>query len=331
MPIYRSKTRNRYIFEFDQYIGGRRERATKTLPKTWSRAQADAFDRRESDRLSAIANGVGAEGDIESAVQAYVENRVPELKAGDEITRELAVIYPFYQGRPLSALADVCKAIALKSFAQRKKNDPKDAKPRKLSAATIKKRIRYLTSACRFAWKTEKGMGKHDPAEGVTVPVVRNERHFYTDRIGMLKICLACPSRKARAAIRIAFYTGLRLSEIHRAIRGDGVLILDDTKNGTRFVLPVHPKITSAVKVKLYSVDHTSKLYRNARDAANMPHFHFHDLRHSAASEMINQDIDLYTVGAVLNHKSAASTQRYAHLRTAKLAAAVGAIGKKTA
>lgn len=330
MPIYRDKKRNRYIFEFDSRIGGERVRTTKTLPKTWSKAQADAFDRRESDKLYAIANGIGPEPDIEAAVDAYLEGRVPDLKAGDEITRELAVIYPFYKGRPLSSLADVCKAIQLKSFAIRKKNDPADAPTRKLKPATIKKRIRYLTSACRWGWRHAK-MGQHDPAESVTVPTVKNERHVYTDRAGMLRICLACPSRRVRAAIRIAFYSGFRLGEVHRAARGDGVLILEDTKNGNRHVLPVHPKITSAIKVQLYSASYTSQLYRKARDAAGMGHFHFHDFRHSAASEMINQGVDLYTVGAVLNHKSTQSTQRYAHLRDSKLRLAVDSIGKKAA
>jgi site-specific recombinase XerD len=44
---------------------------------------------------------------------------------------------------------------------------------------------------------------------------------------------------------------------------------------------------------------------------------------------MINNGIDLYTVGAVLGHKDARSTQRYAHLATDALSAAVGKIGQK--
>lgn len=317
MPIYRDKKRGRYVFEFSRRVGGRRIRTTKALPKTWSQAQAHAFDRRETDRLAAVVVGVGPEADIEAAVEFYLKDRVPDLKAGGEITRELALLYAFYQGRPLSALPDVCKAIALKGKG-------------KLAPATIKKRIRYLCSACRWAWKRA-DMGAHDPAERVSVPTVRNERQVYTDRAGMLKICRACPARAVRAAIRIAFYTGLRLSEIHRAVRSDGLLVLEDSKNGDPHVLPVHPKITSAIKVKLHSVSYTSQLFRKARTAAGMPHFHFHDLRHSAASEMINQDIDLYTVGAVLNHKSAASTKRYSHLRKDKLALAIGSIGRKAA
>lgn len=317
MPIYRDKKRGRYVFEFDRRVGGRRIRTTKALPKTWSQAQAHAFDRRETDRLAATVAGVGPEADIEAAVEFYLKDRVPDLKAGGEITRELALLYSFYQGRPLSALSDVCKAIALRGKG-------------KLAPATIKKRIRYLCSACRWAWKRA-DMGEHDPAERVSVPTVRNERQVYTDRAGMLKICRATPKRAVRAAIRIAFYSGLRLSEVHRAIRGDGVLILEDSKNGDPHVLPVHPKITSAVNVKLYSTSYTSQKFREARTLAGMRHFHFHDLRHSAASEILNAGHDLFMVGAVLNHKSAQSTKRYAHLRKDRLRLAVDSIGRKVA
>lgn len=322
MPIYRNKARGCYVFEFSRRINGQRVRAVKTLPRTWSAAQADAFDRRESDRLCAVAHGIGPEPDIEDAVACYLKDRVPELKAASEITRELALIYPFYKGRPLSALADVCKAIQLKAKARGNK--------KALAPATVRKRIRYLTSAARWAWK-HAAMGEHDPAERVTVPAVKNERHTYTNRAGMLRICRATQDRKTRAAIRIAFYSAMRLAEVHRAERRATELVLHDSKNGDPRVIPIHPKITSAVKVKLHSASYTSQLYRAARDAAGMHHLHFHDLRHSAASEMINAGVDLYTVGQVLGHKSAQSTKRYAHLATSQLRIAMGQIGKKAA
>ncbi len=43
---------------------------------------------------------------------------------------------------------------------------------------------------------------------------------------------------------------------------------------------------------------------------------------------MINAKVDLYTVGAVLGHKSAASTKRYAHLATEAIKTAHSQIGK---
>jgi site-specific recombinase XerD len=55
----------------------------------------------------------------------------------------------------------------------------------------------------------------------------------------------------------------------------------------------------------------------------------FHDLRHAAASEMVNSGVDLLTVGKVLGHKDLASTKRYSHLLSDRLAEAVRTIGGK--
>lgn len=62
-----------------------------------------------------------------------------------------------------------------------------------------------------------------------------------------------------------------------------------------------------------------------ARDAAGLPDLHLHDLRHSAASFMINAGIDLYAVGRILGHADHQSTMRYSHLANETLMAAVEA------
>ncbi len=54
--------------------------------------------------------------------------------------------------------------------------------------------------------------------------------------------------------------------------------------------------------------------WEKARDAAGLYGLRLHDLRHSAASFMINAGIDLYAVGRVLGHSDHRSTQRYAHV-----------------
>lgn len=55
-----------------------------------------------------------------------------------------------------------------------------------------------------------------------------------------------------------------------------------------------------------------------------MGHVRFHDLRHSTASMLINQGVDLYVVGQILGHSSPATTARYAHLAQATLKKAMG-------
>jgi site-specific recombinase XerD len=69
--------------------------------------------------------------------------------------------------------------------------------------------------------------------------------------------------------------------------------------------------------------------FRIARTKSDMPWLHFHDCRHSSASAMIQDGVDLHTVGAVLGHRSSVSTRRYAHLATDNLKAAIGKIGTK--
>jgi integrase len=58
---------------------------------------------------------------------------------------------------------------------------------------------------------------------------------------------------------------------------------------------------------------------------ARLSGLRIHDLRHSAASFMVNSGVDLFAVGKVLGHASYQSTQRYSHLANDTLLAAVEA------
>lgn len=326
MSITRDKARGQFVFEFDAYVGGSRVRARKRLPKAWNRAQADQFDRKEGARLYAEANGVGGEHKlIEDAVALYLTERVPKLKQGMNAARELALIKSFYVGRPLSALSDVCKTIKLKHKSAPKKEGDK---PQELAPATIRARIRYLTAACRWAWKHHH-YGEADPAAKVTTPEVKNERQFYVGRAQMLRIAKLTKNRGARMAVRMAFYSGMRLDEIRRAVPIDGRWHLADTKNSEPRIVPIHPRVAvCARRFKAPAKITIQKNVKSACKAAGMPWLHFHDLRHSAASEMVNNDVDLFTVGGVLGHKDPRSTQRYSHLATRKLEEAIVKIGQ---
>jgi len=323
MPIYRDKASGRFVFEFDRRIEGRRVRAQKALPRAWNQAQADAFDRKESARLYALAQSVGGvEYSIDQAVEVYVREQLPKLKHGANTARELALIMPFYEGRPLSSLADVCTA-----YRKRAVND-KTGEP--LAPATIKNRIRYLTAACRYAWR-HAGMGETDPAAKVTVPIVRNERRVFLTRGEMLELARACEHRGVRALIRIAFYSGMRYGEIMRAEVVGNAFVLRDSKNGDPRIIPIHPKIRACMHLRpatRYTMDYWFKI---AREAVGRPELHFHDLRHSSASAMLAAGVDLSTVGAVLGHRSTQSTKRYAHFVQDHLKDAIFRVGRKAA
>lgn len=320
MSIYRDKRTGRWLFDFDHYIEGKgRTRKRRLLPAGWTRTQAEAFDRQKSAALYAIAQGIARPRfTIDQAVDRYLKERGVQLK-NKKLRNEIETTRDWWAERSIEDLPAVCAEYS---------TDQTGA----LAPATIRNRLRYLTAACRYAWKHH-GMADSDPAARCVMPTVNNERQVFIDRRQMLQLARACRQWETRAMIRVAFYSGMRYSEIVAAQVDGDRFVLRDTKNGEPRIVPVHPKIRRVLSYGWAWPPHErmSEYFREAREAVDMPWLHFHDLRHSAASAMLNAGVPLFTVGAVLGHKSSASTKRYSHHATESLALAVGLIGKKRA
>ena len=326
MSIQWDARNKRWRWSFKRSLAGIRHRHSRLLPEGWSRAQADAFDASETARLAAVAAGIDQTDPlIETAVGLYLADK-QHLKSLRSAAEHLAAIAWAYAGRPMSQLPEIAREVASRRLI------PASAKrgEHEISLATARNRLALLKAACRHAWKAH-GLTQSDPTARMVLPSVRNERQVYVERDEMLRLARACTNSQARAAIRLAFYSGLRLGELRAAVLERGLIVLKDTKNGDIRAVPPHPKIAhllnwlplTAPKITI------QRAFDRARRAVGLPDVHFHDLRHSAASAMINAGVDLYTVGAVLGHRDPRSTQRYAHLNAGTLAAAVGTIGQK--
>jgi integrase len=318
MPI-RWDTRNkRWRFEFDRrFAGGPRKRLSRLLPRGWSQAQADAYDRKETARLAALAAGIERRDPlIDEAVVLYLRDK-SALKSHRDATQHLAAIAWAYAGRPMSALAEVAREVI----------DQAETAP-----ATVRNRLALLKAAARWAWRKH-GLVEADPTVRMVLPQVNNERHVYITRRDMLRACRACDHWQAQIAIRVSFYSGLRLGELYAVEPAGGTLLLADTKNGDRRAVPVHPRIAHLLQHLPLTAPMVSvqRAWQRARARVGLEHVHLHDLRHSAASEMVNAGVPLYTVGQVLGHRDQRSTQRYSHLTADTLAAAVGMIGRRKA
>ena len=309
-------TRNkRWRYEFDRVIEGRRHRLSRLLPKGWSQAQADAYDRKEGGRLYAAAAGLEQRDPlIDEAVVLYLRDKTG-LKSYKATAEHLGAIAWAYTGKPLSALPAVAREVAERA---------------EVAPATVRNRLAVLKAACRWAWKAH-GLVREDPTTRMQLPRVNNERQVYIGRKAMLQACRACTHWETQVAIRVAFYSGLRLGELLRVQPEGDALVLHDTKNGDRRAVPVHPKIRHLLRfLPLKSPKITiQRAWQRARARVGMEHVTLHDLRHSAASEMVNAGVDLFVVGKVLGHRDSRSTQRYSHLTADTLAGAVGLIGAK--
>lgn len=318
MSVYWDKAKRRWRFDYQGTVAGRRIRARKLLPKGWDRAAAKAFDEAEIRRLHETR--VEQEITLDSCVVAYLDNR-RNLKSYEKVREHLAALEEYCEGRPVSEV----HLVAREYLAENAELD----KP--LAAATVRQRLALLKAAVRLAWK--QGLaGDADPTARMVLPAVRNERHVYAGRHDMLCIARACDRPDARALVLLAFYTGMRLGELMRCrVQGD-TLVLPDTKNGEPRHVPIHWRVRRYTRMLPLAAPKITlqRAVQRARRRAGLENVRIHDLRHSAASEMINAGVDLYTVGAVLGHKDPRSTKRYAHLATSTLAEAVRKIGKSS-
>ena len=304
MPIRWITEKKRWRYEFIRVIKGQRHRASRLLPSGWSRAQADAYDRQESGRLYALASGIEKDRPlISDAVRLYLDHAVPHQKDGKKSAQSLAVLIPDFSGRYLEDLPEVCQEYIKSNTG-------------KLKPATIRNRLAYLRAACKYAFKNHH-LGEHDPAERVVLPKANNARNNFPTRKQLLQSMRACRNKESRAALALAFYTGMRWqSEILVATLVDDLLIVPDTKNTKGHAVPVHPKAMIyarklPLKLKPWSL---YKYIKEAFAKCGLGHLTMHDQRHGTASTLINAGATLSEVGAFLNHTSPQATARYAHL-----------------
>ena len=138
-----------------------------------------------------------------------------------------------------------------------------------------------------------------------------------------------------RAVKRAALHTGARRGELLKVTWADldlerRLITFRDTKNGSARTVPLSATLTAALKslprpIAGGPVFRTSDgapleptMFRKAFEAtikaANLGDFRWHDLRHSAASFMVQAGVSLATVRAWLGHKSYGMTLRYAAL-----------------
>lgn len=137
------------------------------------------------------------------------------------------------------------------------------------------------------------------------------------------------------SALRLLIFTGARLGEIlslqwENVNLDNGVLHLekDKTSENRRDILltPAAVAVLGALprrgncqyvffsdSARGYIVD-VQKPFLEAVARAGLRRIRKHDLRHSFASAAIRLGVPLYTVGKLLGHKQAMTTQRYAHL-----------------
>ncbi|MCM8758454.1 MAG: site-specific integrase [Candidatus Omnitrophica bacterium] len=161
-----------------------------------------------------------------------------------------------------------------------------------------------------------------------------NQRTRYLTKEEENKILEVCPD-VLKPIILIALNTGMRRSEIAKLRWQDidfreKMITVYETKNNEKRHIPMNTIVfdtINRIKEKPFSQylfpgengshispHHISHLFEKTVKKAGIKDFRFHDLRHTFASRLVMNGVDLKTVQELLGHKSFNMTLRYSHL-----------------
>ncbi|MHB8137978.1 MAG: tyrosine-type recombinase/integrase [Smithellaceae bacterium] len=160
-----------------------------------------------------------------------------------------------------------------------------------------------------------------------------NRRLRYLNKEECQTLINACKDH-LKPIVITALNTGMRKEEIlnlkwDNVDLKNGFILLSITKNGERREIPINATLHDTLTriIRRVDVSHvfydaeSGHRYGNIRRSfmtacrkANIRDFHFHDLRHTFASQLVMAGIDLTTVKELLGHKTLTMTLRYAHL-----------------
>ena len=128
----------------------------------------------------------------------------------------------------------------------------------------------------------------------------------------------------------LAIHTGCRRGEIlsltwKTAVDMDRrVITVQASKRGLKKAIPVSDKLYEILKKRKKVISITGKVFdvsvsalkdafERAVEKAGIENLHFHDLRHTFATRLVQSGVDIYRVQKLLGHRSIKMTERYSH------------------
>lgn len=209
----------------------------------------------------------------------------------------------------------------------------------KRSGATVNRYIAALSHALSFAVKDRRVLDRNPVTDIRRKKEPRGRTRFLSDedRAELLKACADSAWPALRTLVLLAITTGARKGELTALRWADidlkkGRALVRETKNDEPRTLPLAGQALEALrelKPKNSArseyvfpqpsgfpgpYEHFDMHWYSALEAAGIPDFHFHDLRHTTASMLATQGASLLEIADVLGHKTLAMVKRYSHL-----------------
>ena len=294
----------------------------------------DRLDRRQAPTVSKLLddyisrrvekkNKAKTISDVKRLVERVIRPALGKLKVADVTTADIDHFHSSQSHAPYEANRAVAFLSKAFSLAETWGMRPNYANPcRKVQRFAEKARERFLTAG-EFA--------------ALSDALVRAERGELMLDNGKGKLVPAYVGAQAILTIRLLILTGARVGEV-LALRWDyidfagGRANLPDSKTGKKVLQLAGPALDLLVlatqpenrkgfvirgadgsdpEVQLVNI---SDPWARVRKAAGLAEVRLHDLRHAFASVAVTDGMSLPMIDALLGHREARTTQRYAHL-----------------
>ena len=236
----------------------------------------------------------------------------------------------FFSGCYLDEIT-VHKVQTFKSERSRAYRTLKDGSAKVITPTTVNRQLTCLKSIFNKAIAWGKFSGAN-PVKSIKFYKENNGRLRFLEKDEINKLLDNC-NLSIRPIVAVAVNTGMRKGEIMGLKWRDidfkrNIVHLANTKNGEKREIPLNETIINTLNIvpkhsesELIFVKDNGQSYGDFKKSfftacikSGIKSFRFHDLRHTFASQLVMNGVDLNTVRELLGHKSMVMTLRYSHL-----------------
>ncbi|MBF0472430.1 MAG: site-specific integrase, partial [Nitrospirae bacterium] len=222
-------------------------------------------------------------------------------------------------------------------------SDYREERLKKVKPATIYQELALMRRMYNVARKEWKWVNDNPVADLSFSVGNSNARDRWLTVEEEQRLLEAASPEWVKEIIVFALNTGMRRGEILNLEWKDldfsrRLITVQKSKNGEKRSIPMSNIILVMLKdrkiidigLRVFSVTETAMRmgFDRALNKANIENFHFHDLRHTFATRLVQNSVDLYKVKELLGHKSIQMTVRYAHHCTDSLRSGIDILDK---
>lgn len=201
-----------------------------------------------------------------------------------------------------------------------------------LSSATRNRHLAHLSSV--FNRGKEWGLITDNPAQGIKPLRENGARTRFLDK-DEIQLLLNAASKEFCPILTTALHTGMRKGEILNLMWSDvdfknRLITVTESKSGKKRMIPMDNNLFETLRTLPSRFKRgyvfpspvkdgkprfgVQRQFSSAVKKAEIENIRFHDLRHTFASHLVMNGVDVVTVKELLGHASLTMTMRYTHL-----------------